>query len=293
MQTVLDKSIKRVNMRFPGFKMKALTLSYDDGVVFDRKLMQIMDEYGLKGTFNINTGLFANSEDSRRLTKEGAYKLYANSGHEVAVHGVKHLSLPNFTTAAMANDILNDRKELEKMFDRLIFGCAYANGHYDQESIDVLKTCGIKYSRGVKSTERFDVPQKDEWLKLSPTCHHKNPKLMELAEKFVNYNEEDWGMFYRRPMLFYLWGHSYEFNDNNNWEIIENFAKYVGKRDDVWYATNIEIYNYVTAYDNLEYSVEYDKVYNPSNIDVYLFFVGGRRVLAKAGQVTPIPPEKA
>lgn len=293
MNTVLDKSNKRIHMRFPGFKMKALTFSYDDGVIFDRKLIDIFDKHGLKGTFNLNSGLFADNEDSRRLSKESAFKLYYNSGHEVAVHGVKHISMPLFSKGAMANDIINDKKELEKVFKTIVRGGAYANGLWDNESIEVLDICGIKYYRGVTSTERFDIPQKDEWLKLQPTCHHKNPKLMELAKKFVEYNEEDYGLYMRRPMMFYVWGHSYEFNDNNNWEIIENFAKYVGKRDDVWYATNIEIYDYVTAFDNLEYSVDYDMVYNPSNIDVYLFFVGGRRVLAKAGQVTPIPPEKA
>ena len=46
-------------LRFPDFRYKAVTLSYDDGVVFDKKLIQILDEYGLKCTFNLNSERYA------------------------------------------------------------------------------------------------------------------------------------------------------------------------------------------------------------------------------------------
>ena len=57
-------------------------------------------------------------------------------------------------------------------------------------------------------------------------------------------------------MLFYLWGHSYEFDENKNWNVIENFFKKLEKRDDIWYASNIEIYNYIRAYESLDFSLE-------------------------------------
>ena len=63
-------------------------------------------------------------------------------------------------------------------------------------------------------------------------------------------------------------GHSYDFNDNDNWELIEEFAEKVGNRDDVWYANNMEVYNYVKAYDSLEYSLDGKLIYNPSGINV-------------------------
>ena len=42
-------------MRFPGGKAKALTLSYDDGVRQDKKLIEIFNKNGIKGTFNVNS----------------------------------------------------------------------------------------------------------------------------------------------------------------------------------------------------------------------------------------------
>ena len=91
------------------------------------------------------------------------------------------------------------------------------------------------------------------------------------------------GLFFwmNRPKLFYLWGHSYEFNDNDNWEVIENFAKKVGNREDVWYCTNGEAYEYIKAYDNLEFSVDRSIIVNNSNIDLYLCYYN-ENVLVKA-----------
>lgn len=67
-----------------------------------------------------------------------------------------------------------------------------------------------------------------------------------------------------------MWGHSYEFFDNDNWQVIENLAAYAGGRDDVWFATTGEICDYVEAYDRLRFGANGDFVYNPSAINVYL-----------------------
>jgi hypothetical protein len=89
------------------------------------------------------------------------------------------------------------------------------------------------------------------------------------------------------PRLFYLWGHSYEFDDNNDWDRIEKFLEKIGNREDIYYATNIEIYRYIKAYEALVFGVDMKSVYNPTAIDVYLD-VWGKQVIAKAGEVTVI-----
>lgn len=257
-----ENVVKRNIMRWPGFRRKAVTLSYDDGTVFDKKLIEIMDKYGLKGTFNINSGEFGSG---RRLSKEDAYELYAGSPHEVAVHGVYHLALSLAPTARGVADVINDRVALEDMFGRPVCGMAYANGTYDDDAVEILRLSGIDYSRTTTATEKFDVPV--DWLRMPATCHHKNPRLMELAEKFIE-DEGGRNFWWSPPRLFYLWGHSYEFNDCDNWDIIEKFGEYIGNREDIWYATNGEIYDYVKAFDSLKFSANGKFVHNPSAIDV-------------------------
>lgn len=269
-------------LRFPNFKVKAVTLSYDDGVIFDRKLIEILDRYGLKCTFNLNTGLFAKtSGENRRLTKEEAVELYAKTSHEIAIHGYEHLSLAEVDIARIALDVSKDREGLETLFGRIVKGMAYANGSYNDKVVEVLRACRIDYARTVVQTGGFDIPT--DWLRLPSTCHHKNENLMAYVEKFLEFQD----VWNARPKLFYLWGHSYEFEDNNNWDVIENFAKTIGGKDDVWYATNGEIYDYVKAYDSLIYSINGDIIKNPTNIDVYLNF-NGIKVLVKAGETVKI-----
>ena len=177
----------RVFMRFPNFKAKAVTLSYDDGVRQDKRLISIMKENGLKGTFNINGGQFSStpsSEEKGRMTVEEATALYDGKNFEVAIHGYKHLSVACIDKAVATNDVIQDRVALEKVFGKVIKGMAYANGSFDDDAVNILQTCGVEYCRTTVSTESFDLPK--EWLKLHPTCHHNNPKLFELVEKFLN-----------------------------------------------------------------------------------------------------------
>lgn len=277
-------SAKHLFLRYPNWKDKALTLSYDDGVRHDVRLIEIMQRHGLKGTFNINSGIFGEKEGDWRLTKAQALELYNQEGLEVAVHGVEHLLLEGYSSEQITSEIINDRKALENMYGKIIKGMAYAYGSCNDEIVQILKMCGISYARTTVSTEKFEIP--DDWLRLSATCHHNNPKLMELAKKFIEepVSAKWWG---RRPKLFYLWGHSYEFDTYDNWNVIEEFASYMGGREDVWYATNGEIYEYVKAYNSLQYSADGTLVHNPTCTDVYLEKQEKQYVIA-AGQTLQI-----
>jgi len=259
----------RIFMRFPGGKAKALTLSYDDGVEQDIKLIEIMVKYGLKGTFNISSGRYAAEGTvyppgklGRTMTKKASQSLYISNGMEVAVHGLTHPNLNKLPENMCTYEVMQDRANLEEDFGTLIRGMAYPYGSYSDSVVETLKLCGIVYSRTVASTERFDIPT--DWLRMPATCHHNNPRLMELAKSFAENNTK------LDPSLFYLWGHSYEFERDDNWKVIEEFAEYIGNRDDIWYATNIEIYDYIAAYKQLIFSVNGRKVYNPTNTTVYL-----------------------
>lgn len=259
-------------IKFKDGKSKVFTMSYDDGVVQDIRLMDIMNKNGLKGTFNINSGFYLEEDAVRekfygRMKLSEAKKLFLNSGNEVAVHGYTHPFLERLESAEMIDEIIKDRKAIEEEYQTIAKGMAYPFGTFSSTVLEALKLCGISYCRTTKSTECFDLPS--DWLQLNPTCHHNNERLMDIAKRFAEEQPT-----FNRSWMFYLWGHSYEFDQNNNWEVIENLAEYIGGRDDVWYATNIEIYNYVKAYERLQTSVDKKIIYNPSAIDVWAVHCG-------------------
>lgn len=259
--------MKRIlSMRFPNARLKALTLSYDDGVRSDARFMEILDKHGLKCTFNLNSGLYP-AEDSphRRLSRNASIELYKNSPHEVAVHGLTHPFLERLAAANIAYEIIKDRESLENDFECIVRGMAYPYGTYSDEVVETLKACGIVYARTTKSTESFDIPT--DWLRMPATCHHKNPRLMELAKVFVEKSTVR-----KKAQLFYLWGHTYEFDNDDNWNVIEEFAEYMGGREEIWYATNIEIFEYIEDFNRLIFSVDAMRVKNPTARTLWFYF---------------------
>ncbi|MGE5551815.1 MAG: polysaccharide deacetylase family protein [Bacteroidota bacterium] len=255
-------------LRFPGGRAKSLTLSYDDGVEQDMRLVEIMNQYGLKGTFNLNSGLYAaegtiypKGQIHRRMSEKQVTKTFMNAGQEIAVHSLTHPFLDQLPVEMVVKEIIKDRENLEKQFGTIVRGMAYPYGALSDSVVAALPYCGIAYSRTVVSTNDFRIP--NDWMRLTATCHHDSPELQNLAKRFVEDHVTG------TPYLFYLWGHSYEFEANDNWHVIEEFAKYIGKRDDIWYATNIEIYDYVNAFNKLVFSVDGKRVKNLSSRKVW------------------------
>lgn len=268
-------------MRFKDGKRKALTLSYDDGVEQDIRLIDIMKRYGLKGTFNLNSGLYKDCGTvyepgtiHRRMSRDEVSALYVKNGMEVAVHGLTHPFLEELPVNICLEEVVKDRENLEKQFDVIVRGMAYPYGTYSDQVIEILKQVGIVYARTVISSGNFRIPT--DWFQLEATCHHKDPHLMELAVQFV----EDEAVKQGKPLLFYLWGHSYEFESDDNWNVIEEFAEYMGNREDFWYATNLEIYEYIENYKRLVFSMDGTRVQNPTSQDLYL---------DKSGELKKIP----
>ena len=254
-------------MRFPDGKCKAATFSYDDGVKADIKLLKIFDKYGVKGTFNLNSILFDCENWHDRMDEELTYKTFINCGHEIALHGARHIFLNKVPLPEAANEIVQNRLYLENKFKKIVRGMAYAYNGYNSEIINLLKSLGVTYARTTEESHSFEVPE--NWLTLKPTCHHADPKLGELTDRFLNQSPED-EFKHREPWLFYVWGHSYEFDDNGNWHIIENLCRRLSENKDIWFASNGEIYDYVQAYNRLVFSLDGERVYNPSCIPVFI-----------------------
>lgn len=266
-------------MRFPGGLGKALTLSYDDGVEQDRQLIALLDCFGIRCTFNLNSGCYApeghvwpQGQIHRRLSRSRALKLYGGGNHEVAVHCLTHASLPELPCSQVVREVMVDRENLERDFGGIIRGFAYPYGTYSDEVVDTLRRCGILYARTVNSSHQFSIPQ--DWLRLQPTCHHDDPMLMELADRFLR-EPASWG-----SRLFYLWGHAYEFEANQNWQVMEDFCRKMSGRDDIWYATNIDICTYVLAWRQLVFSADGQKLYNPTAHTLWLEQEGKQYTLA-------------
>lgn len=243
---------------YPGGKTKALTMSYDDGTVHDRRLVDIFNRYGIKSTFHLNSGFFGKGG---YLEEKEIADLFR--GHEISVHTSTHPHLHRIPRAQAVTELMTDRAKLERLAGYPIRGMSYPYGTYNEAVVHLLEELGMVYSRTVASTGEFTFPERP--LTWHPTCHHRD--MAEMAEAFLNYETLTWraGL----PLL-YVWGHSYEFNNNNNWDDMERFCERMAGREDIWYATNIELIEYKEALDRLQCSAEGTLVRNPSAIPVWV-----------------------
>lgn len=275
-------------LRFPEGRAKAVTLSYDDGSRHDIRFSDTISEYGLKCTFNLNGD---EMRGSKSLPKETIVEKFLDRGHEIAVHGQFHRALGSVRPIEGIRDVLDCRLELENRYGRIIRGMAYPDcgimRFYNGASYDNIKhyltDLGIVYCRTLNGdNNKFELPT--DWHQWMPSVKHKNPKIFEYIDEFMAIDTSTKTYCAaRHPRLFYMWGHSHEFAQDDNWELLDEICKKLSGKDDVWYATNIEIYDYVKAYESLVYSADGKMIYNPTLVKIW-FDIDGKTYTVESGE---------
>ena len=160
---------------FPGGKAKALTMSYDDGKLQDKRLIDIFNKYGIKGTFNLNYGQVG---ERPRMTFEEMEGLY--DGHEIATHTMTHPTIERCPWWKSQRNCWKTGKVWRNGQDGSSGDMRIPNGSYSEEIKQLYRQLGVAYARVVETVPDFALPK--DPLEWHATCHHNDPKLMEYAE---------------------------------------------------------------------------------------------------------------
>lgn len=226
-------------------KRKAVTFSYDDGVTQDIRLIELLNKYGLKCTFNINSELLGKkgilTRDGQRISH---YKIhpedvkYIYDGHVVAVHTLTHPNLTTLEEAEIIRQVEQDRLNLSDLAEYEVIGMAYPCGgvnNDDRVANIIRKHTGVAYCRTITNTDSFD-PQENLY-RFNPNVYHilQFDRLMEMGQRFVELNPST-------PQIFYIWGHAYEMDFKPDyWIKLEEFFKLISNRSDIFYGTNKDV----------------------------------------------------
>ncbi len=279
-----DSNVSEIEMLFPDGKTKALILSYDDGTIFDRKLVALMNQYHLIGTFHLNSNKLGTDVNFNYLNKEEIKELF--TGHEVSVHSANHPNLPDISKANVVNEIMEDRKELERLVGYPVRGMAYPFGNTNDMVVETISGLGIEYARTVGDSHHFELPS--DFLRWHPTIHQfakaywepnqseKDQKELEIFYKLIR----DF-LSTKEIAVFDIWGHSWEMGaDQNKWEETEKFFRLLANNPLIYYTKQIDFVDYIKAYRNLKFAIDNNSVTNTSALDVYI---------KKNGKVYQIP----
>lgn len=223
--------------------MKAFTLSYDDGVLQDARLIEILNKYGLKATFNLNSGLFG---QKRLLKVQGVdvehYRFEAQEirhvyeGHEIAAHTITHAMLPECTEKEIVRQVEEDRCSLSELAGYEVIGMAYPNGgenNNDAVARIIKEQTNMKYCRTIANTGSFDT--QENLYRFNPSVFHLHmDEMFALGEQFLRLKPD-------KPQVFYVWGHSYELDAKDSWGRFEEFCRMMSGHPDIFYGTNKEV----------------------------------------------------
>ena len=224
-------------------RKKAVTFSFDDGVTQDIRLIEILNRYGLKGTFNINSqllGLDGSLDRNGRIVRhdkirpEEVRRIY--HGHEVAVHTLTHPMLPALEEAEIIRQVEEDRKNLSELCGYEVVGMAYPGGgvNHDERVAEIIRrNTGVRYARTIISTHSFN--EQAELHRFHPSVYYIEDCLEEMVDKFLALETDE-------PRLLYIWGHSYEMDaEYISWEKFEDICRKLAGRADIFYGTNREV----------------------------------------------------
>lgn len=253
---------------YPYGKKKAFNVTYDDGVTQDIRFVNLLNQYQLKGTFNLNSALLANEFEwthesgcvVKRLKPEDVVSLYA--GHEVASHTLTHPYMAGLTKEEILQELSTDKANLEALFCREIKGFAVPFDFYSELIAQCVKECGFAYARISEETYSFH-PQMDlyHWR---ATVFHCCEKLESLTHRFIETDDE--------LALFQIVGHSYDLDVENKWELMEHIFAEISKQRDILPMTTIEIIDYLKAMNDAEITDRL--IQNNSNISLWFALNG-------------------
>lgn len=248
---------------YPYGKRKAFNVTYDDGVQQDVRFVKLLNQYGLKGTFNLNSALAASEFEwihesgcvVKRLKTEDIPALYA--GHEVASHTLTHPYMHDLTKEEILRELSADKANLEALLGQTIKGFAVPFDYYSELIAKCVEECGFEYARISEESHSFH-PQKDDYH-WRATVFHCCEELEDLTQQFMESCEE--------LALFQIVGHTYDLDIENKWDLIETIFRQISKQDDILPMTTIEIIHYLKAMDQAEITDQ--SIQNNSNLSLW------------------------
>lgn len=236
-----------------------ITTSWDDGHPLDEKLSSLLLEHRIPGTFYIPIS----SLEMPLMKKEEIKNLITK--FEIGGHTLTHKVLPPLSEEEMKEEIMKGKEELEKICDEII-SFAYPKGRYNQKVIGIVKKAGFK---GARTAEMFHYKIRNPY-EHHPTIHAVNRILASRSKQILATKDKDmsisllstgtifktWEVIAKKTLdyvlehggIWHLWGHSWEINDNNDWQKLSQvlcYAKKKGKEYKAEFLTNGEIFDEV------------------------------------------------
>lgn len=203
---------------------KYFILSFDDGTVYDRRFVALLNKYGIKATFNLNSGLedfvwyYEDKYPIRRQCLKETVQQY--QGHEIASHTLHHHWLNSLTPPQLRREVDEDCKALKEIFGLTQIGFGVPFTACSDREIKIIQK-NVRYIRLSEMSDCFALPKDPYHIPI-----HGLYNDADIREKVVRFAEND-----LPDSLFVMAGHSYEFEVLDHWDYIESLLQFIRSFD--------------------------------------------------------------
>ncbi len=199
---------------------KYIILSFDDGTIYDRRFVQLLNRHHIKGTFNLNSGLedfvwyYEDCFPIRRQILSETVQQY--QGHEVASHSLHHHWLNSLTPPQISREIGEDCENLKQIFGLAEIGFSVPFTACEEREIRIIRKF-VRYIRLSEFAESFALPKDPYHIPIHGL--YNDPDIREKITRFAESDLPD--------ALFVLAGHSYELEVLNHWDYMEELLTFI------------------------------------------------------------------
>lgn len=223
-----------------------ITTSWDDGTISDLKLAELLDKHGIEGTFYISRSSTHNllqQEDIAAIDKK----------FEIGAHTMNHPDLTRVSSSQVGKEIKGSKTYLEDLLGHPISMFCYPYGKYNDDLREMVKSHGFSGARTCEPGG-LSLPRDPYRWHITLFASNDSPLMaLKIYWKFRLWKISgllDWesrakllfDLALEKGGVYHIYGHSEEFERNNNWDMLERVLDYISKREGTQYLTNGRIF---------------------------------------------------
>ncbi len=199
---------------------KIFLISFDDGTVWDRRFVELLNKYGIKATFNLNSGLedfvwqYEDRFPVRRQILADTVELYR--GHEIASHSLHHHWLNTLTPPQLSREVGDDCAALKQLFGLQEIGFGVPFTACNEREVNIIRKF-VRYIRLSEFSDSFAPPADPYHIPI-----HALYNQPDVRERIAAFAESDLPV-----ALFVMAGHSYELEVLDHWGYMEELLQYI------------------------------------------------------------------
>ncbi len=225
-----------------------VTTSWDDGHPLDERIAELLSKYGLPGTF------YVPRSGQRDVLSPSAARALSKS-FELGGHTLEHLPIDRLSDEETRAQLSSSREWVEQLTGKSCRVFCFPGGKFRSRQLRFVRQAGYKAARTVELLSTATPRRIDGLFLISTTVqvfpHSPYAYARNTLKRFSpaalrwprgSFLSRDWAALARdllsqafhRGGVFHIWGHSWEIEEQGQWDKLEEFLKILSSQREKW-----------------------------------------------------------